>query len=90
MNALDYFLTATPDRLCDACRHARASALDGLYCHRSGGSPFPCQVGRASSTLEAWLYGACGREGRFFEARAAQSSGTTRSELRTLGTEKPA
>ena len=69
MNALDRFLTAAPDRLCEACRHARASAHDGLYCHRAAGSPYPCQVERTSALVEAWLYGACGRQGRFFEAQ---------------------
>jgi hypothetical protein len=71
MNALDHVLTAAPDRRCEACRHARASARDGLYCHRAAGSPYPCQVERASAPVEAWLYGSCGRHGRFFEAQAA-------------------
>jgi hypothetical protein len=71
MNALDHFLTAAPDRPCETCRHARASAHDGLYCHRAAGSPYPCQVERASAPVEAWLYGSCGRHGRFHEARAA-------------------
>lgn len=70
MNALDRLLTTASDRLCDACRHARATDRDGLYCHRIAASPYPCQVERASSTLEAWLYGACGRDGRYFEASA--------------------
>jgi hypothetical protein len=70
MNALDRLLTAAPDRLCDACRHARTSDRDGLYCHRIAGAPYPCQVERASSAVEAWLYGACGRHGRFFEPAA--------------------
>jgi hypothetical protein len=71
MNALDCFLTAASDRPCEACRHAREFAHDGLYCHRAAGSPYPCQVERASAPVEAWLYGSCGRHGRFFEARAA-------------------
>jgi hypothetical protein len=68
MNALDRFLTAASDRRCETCRHARASVHDGLYCHRVAGSPFPCQVERASAPVEAWLFGSCGRHGRFFEA----------------------
>jgi hypothetical protein len=71
MNALDHFLTAAPDRPCETCRYARASAHDGLYCHRVAGAPYPCQVERASAPVEAWLYGSCGRQGRFFEAKAA-------------------
>jgi hypothetical protein len=54
-------------------------------------SPYPCQVERASSTLEAWLYGACGRDGRYFEASApapawlaaeAYARGTARQEVK--------
>ena len=71
MDPLDRFLTASADRPCQACRHARATAHDGLYCDRSTQSPYPCEVERASSPLEAWLYRACGRHGRFFEARTA-------------------
>lgn len=67
MDAFDRPLTASPDRPCEACRHARATARDGLYCHRAAASSYPCQVERASTTLEAWLYGACGRHGRFFD-----------------------
>jgi hypothetical protein len=74
MNALDHFLIAASDRRCETCRHARASAHDGLYCHRAAGSPYPCQVERASAPVEAWLYGSCGRQGRFFEAKAAASA----------------
>jgi hypothetical protein len=70
MDALDRFLTARDKPLCGACCHARATARDGLYCHRIAGTPYPCQVERASSALEAWLYGACGRHGRFFEPTA--------------------
>jgi hypothetical protein len=70
MNALDRFLTSAPERSCAACRHARSTDRDGLYCHRVAGTPYPCQVERASSMVEAWLYGACGRDGRFFEAAA--------------------
>jgi hypothetical protein len=71
MDALEILLTAPPDRRCEACRHARPTARDGLYCGRSAGSPYPCAVERASAPIEAWLYGACGRQGRFFEASAA-------------------
>jgi hypothetical protein len=70
MNALDRLLTSAPERSCAACRHARSTDRDGLYCHRVAGTPYPCQVERASSIVEAWLYGACGRDGRFFEADA--------------------
>ena len=70
MNALDRFLTARDEPLCGACCHARSTDRDGLYCHRVAGTPYPCQVERASSIVEAWLYGACGRDGRFFEADA--------------------
>lgn len=76
MNALDRLLTVAPDRLCDACRHARSTDRDGLYCHRIAGTPYPCQVERASSMVEAWLYGACGQHGRFFE-RVADATGCT-------------
>jgi hypothetical protein len=91
MNAFDHFLTAAPERRCEACRHARATARDGLYCHRIAVSPYPCQVERASSTLEAWLCEACGRDGRYFEASAqapawlaaeAYARGTTRQEVK--------
>ncbi len=68
MNALDRFLTASAPRPCQACRYARATAHDGLFCDRV--TPFPCELERASSPVEAWLYGACGRHGRFFEAKA--------------------
>jgi hypothetical protein len=71
MNALELFLTASAPRPCDQCRYARASAHDGLYCHRDTVAPYPCAVERASSPIEAWLYGACGTHGRFFEARTA-------------------
>ena len=71
MDALARFLTASATRPCQACRHARATAHDGLYCDRGTVSPFPCEVERASAPLEAWLYGACGSQGRFFEAKAA-------------------
>jgi hypothetical protein len=71
MNALDRLLTASPLPACDACRHARPSAHDGLYCHRGAVAPYPCSVERASALLEAWLYGACGFQGRFFEAKPA-------------------
>jgi hypothetical protein len=67
MNALDRILAASSERACEACRHARGTAGDGLYCHRTAASPCPCQVERASATLEAWVYGACGRYGRYFE-----------------------
>lgn len=67
MIALDRFLAAPAPRPCETCRHARATARDGLYCHRTTGSPYPCQVERASAMFEAWLYGACGRHGRFFD-----------------------
>ena len=67
MRALD---NAPESRLCQDCRYARTTAHDGLYCDRSTSSPYPCEVERASSPLEAWLYRACGRLGRFFEARA--------------------
>jgi hypothetical protein len=85
MNALDRFLTAAPEPLCQACRHARATVGDGLYCHRTPASPYPCQVERASSTLEAWLYGACGRHGRFFEA-LARAPAWLAAEAYTRGT----
>jgi len=71
MNALDRFLTAPATRPCQACRFARATAHAGLYCDRGTVSPFPCEVERGSSPIEAWLYGACGSHGRFFEARPA-------------------
>jgi hypothetical protein len=73
MNALDLLLTSSALPACDACRHARASA-DGLYCARRAGAPYPCQIERGSALVEAWLYGACGRHGRFFEAAAAATS----------------
>lgn len=68
MDVLDLFLTAPAPRPCEACRFARATAYDGLYCHRGTLTPYPCAVERASSQVEAWLYGACGSHGRFFEA----------------------
>ena len=71
MNALDLLLTSSELPACDACRHARASA-DGLYCARRAGAPYPCQIERGSALVEAWLYGACGRHGRFFEPAAAR------------------
>jgi hypothetical protein len=71
MDALDRLLTAPATRPCDACRFARATAHDGLYCHRGAQTPYPCAVERASSPVEAWLYGACGGHGRFFEASTA-------------------
>jgi hypothetical protein len=74
MNALDLLLTSSELPACDACRHARASA-DGLYCARRAGAPYPCQIERGSALVEAWLYGACGRHGRFFEAAAAATAG---------------
>jgi hypothetical protein len=73
MNALDLLLTSSELPACDACRHARASA-DGLYCARRAGVPYPCQIERGSALVEAWLYGACGRHGRFFEAAGAVAS----------------
>jgi len=75
MDALDLLLNAPAPRPCEACRHARASEHDGLYCHRL--SPYPCAVERASSPVEAWLYGACGSRGRFFEAKAAPAPAWT-------------
>jgi hypothetical protein len=80
MNALDRLLAAAPDRLCDACRHVRSTERDGLYCHRIAGTPYPCQVERASSTVEAWLYGACGQHGRFFE-RVADATACTMNRI---------
>jgi hypothetical protein len=71
MDALDRLLTAPAARSCEACRFARATAYDGLYCHRGTLTPYPCAVERASSPVEAWLYGACGSHGRFFEAGTA-------------------
>lgn len=73
MNALDRLLTVATGRLCAACRHAHATDHDGLYCQRIAARPYPCQVERASSTVEAWLYGACGRDGRFFEPHAGSA-----------------
>jgi hypothetical protein len=73
MSALDRLLTAAPERSCGTCRHARATDRDGLYCHRIAGMPYPCQVERASATLEAWVYGACGRDGRYFEPNAGSA-----------------
>ena len=70
MDALERFLTASANRPCQACRYARATAHDGLYCDRCTESPYPCEVERASSPLEASLYRACGRHGRFFEPKA--------------------
>ena len=81
MNALDLLLTSSELPACDACRHARASA-DGLYCARRAGAPYPCQIERGSALVEAWLYGACGRHGRFFEPAAAVTpAGTAAGQL---------
>jgi hypothetical protein len=81
MNALDLLLTSSEPPPCDACRHARASA-DGLYCARRAGAPYPCEVERGSALVEAWLYRACGRHGRFFEpAAAAISAGSAAGAL---------
>ena len=74
MDALDRFLTAPVPRPCGECRHARQSARDGLYCHREKLAPYPCAVERASTPLEAWLYGACGTRGRYFEATMPATS----------------
>ena len=81
MNALDLFLTPSAPPACEACRHARATA-DGLYCARRAASPYPCEVERGSALVEAWLYGACGRHGRFFEPVAgATSAGSAAGRL---------
>jgi hypothetical protein len=81
MNALDLLLTPSEPPACEACRHARASA-DGLYCARRAASPYPCEVERGSTLVEAWLYGACGRHGRFFELVAgATSAGSAAGRL---------
>jgi hypothetical protein len=70
MDPLERSPTASANSPCQACRYARATAHDGLYCDRCTGSPYPCEVERASSPLEAWLYHACGCHGRFFEPKA--------------------
>ncbi len=70
MDPLERSPTASANPPCQACRYARATAHDGLYCDRCTGSLYPCEVERASSPLEAWLYHACGCDGRFFEPKA--------------------
>lgn len=68
IDALARFLAPSPARPCQACRHARATAHDGFHRVRDAVTPYPCEVERASTPLEAWLYGACGTRGRYFEA----------------------
>lgn len=92
MDALELFLSPPAPRACEDCRHARATARDGLHCQRGAKAAFPCAVERASPAFEAWLYGACGSQGRYFEARTSAvpawlvegSDGTRRPE-RDLG-----
>jgi hypothetical protein len=71
MDALDLLLNPPAPRACEDCRHARATAHDGLHCQRGAQAALPCTVERASRAIEAWLYGACGSRGRFFAARTA-------------------
>ena len=81
MNTLDLFLTPSEPPACEACHHARATA-DGLYCARRAASPYPCEFERGPALVEAWLYGACGRHGRFFELVAgATSAGSAAGRL---------
>jgi hypothetical protein len=88
MSAVDRYLTAATDRMCEGCRHARATDRDGLYCHRIAATPYPCQVERASSALEAWLYGACGRHGRFFESAAGSPAWIAQGARRDMPRER--
>lgn len=74
MDALARYPTRIGSPACEACCHVRASAGGDLYCAR-GGAAYPCAVERESAGIEAWLYGACGRNARFFEPKPAALPG---------------
>lgn len=77
MDALAHLLTPHECPACEACRHARMSEHDGLYCARQADALYPCEVERGSAFVEAWLYGACRRQARFFAPNARPESDVT-------------